>query len=85
VVLESTERWGVVQLREGLKYGKKHIPAPEAVVLNEYEGFRKGRRGQLPVLEGLVVQHYRAMPEPVQGAGRGGTRVLLGREVALVG
>jgi len=31
------------QLRKGPEQGKKHIPAPEPVVLNECEGFRRAR------------------------------------------
>ena len=35
-------------MREGLEKRKKHIPAPEAVVLNKCEGFRRGREACSP-------------------------------------
>ena len=59
------------QLRKGPEQGKKHIPAPEAVVLNECEGFRRGRGVLLTAPRGLVMLHEWARPDGVLLIGEG--------------
>jgi len=56
-VLQGDNTRGVGQLRKRPEQRKEHIPAPEAVVLNECEGFRRGVRGLLAPPGGLVVLH----------------------------
>jgi len=56
-VLEGDNKRRVGQLREQPKQGKKHIPVPEAVVLNECEGFRGRGRGLLTTPRVSVVLH----------------------------
>ena len=56
---------------EGPEQRKEHIPAPEAVVLNEGEGFRRGGRGLLTTPRGKVVLQYWAKPDGVLLIGEG--------------
>ena len=50
-------------MSKGPKKRKKYIRAPEAVVVNECEGFWRGRGGLLSTPRRLVVLHLRARPE----------------------
>jgi len=56
-VLQGDNGRRVGQLRERPKESKKHIPAPEAVVLNECEGLRRGGEGRLPAPRRMIVLH----------------------------
>jgi len=56
-VLEGDNGRRVGQLRERREQGKEHILAPEAVVLNEGEGFRRRGRALLTSPRGSVVLH----------------------------
>ena len=58
--------------RQGRKQGEKHIPATQAVVLNEGEIIR---RSQSLAGSGVgVVNHYRAEPEGLEGVTGGRPR-----------
>jgi len=56
-VLKGNNRGNEGQLSEGPEQGKEHISAPEAVVLNECEGFRRGRGVLLTAPRWLGVMH----------------------------
>jgi len=56
-VLQGDNGWRMGQLRERPEKRKKHIPAPEAVVLNEGEGFRRGGGGLRPAPRHMIVLH----------------------------
>jgi len=70
-VLEGDNGWRVGQLRERPEQRKKHIPAPEAVVLNECEGFQSRGRWLLTSPRGSVVLHWLARPELLLLIGEG--------------
>ena len=59
------------QLTKTIHKGKKHIPAPKAVVLKDRQGVKRppGRPGRQVCV--AVVLQYRALPGSLDGAGEG--------------
>ena len=58
-------------MSKGPEQRKEHIPAPEAVVLNECEGLRWWGQGLLTTRKGKIVLHYWARPDGVLLIGEG--------------
>jgi len=70
-ILQKDHRRVGGRLFERLKQGKKKIPAPKAVMLND--GKKRGGRGR-PLTQGRghrLIIHFRYEPDELKGQGKG--------------